>query len=143
MTKKFYLKWHVFKQSAWFAFCHSFTQFPAELVTFTGEVLNGKLHFFMPWYLRLVLSNLPNCKLSSKVKILKFGIKKCFIWVFWVMVLNSYCHICHSSHICHIARSLQFCLMTMFQVKIQTLKSGTKNGYFWDRILKYYCHIWN
>ena len=107
------------------------------------QVLNGKLHFFMPWYLRLVLSNLPNCKLSSKVKILKFGIKKCFIWVFWVMVLNSYCHICHSSHICHIARSLQFCLMTMFQVKTQTLKSGTKNGYFWDRILKYYCHIWN
>ena len=25
-------------------------QFPANLVTFTEEILNGKLHFFMQWY---------------------------------------------------------------------------------------------
>ena len=28
---------------------------PVDLVTFTGEILNGKLHFFVQWILRLML----------------------------------------------------------------------------------------
>ena len=72
-------------------------------------------------------------KFHAKIKN-TFTTKRCFIWIFsgW----NS-------------KKSLSYLKLTpsnKFGAKIKILKFSTKNawcGYFWARILKNYCHIWN
>ena len=37
--------------------------------------------------------NLSNSKFRAKTRILKFGTKKCLIWMFGAAILKNHCHI--------------------------------------------------
>ena len=116
---------------------------------------------------------MPDCKVSCKIKILKFGTKNAYFPYFWTGIWKYYCHVSNQRP--------RICLVAKFCAKIKILKFGTKNAvfwyfwagiwknpeicltanfvnktkmskfetknvwfrYFWASILENYCHIWN
>ena len=78
-------------------------------------------------------------KFCAEVRILKFGIKKCLVWVFWPAILKNCL-----SYLKSTPSNLSYCKVWCKKMKI--LIFVTKNvrySYFGSRIWKYYCHIWN
>ena len=78
-------------------------------------------------------------KLSAKIKILKFGTKNAWFGYFggWNLKIMSYMIEINI---------LEFVYLQNFVKKWKYLNLGLKNAlfwYFWARILKSYCHIWN
>ena len=123
-------------------------------------------------YLKSTPSNLSDCKVWSKIKILKFGTKNALFGIFHIWnqnpqislisnlakkqkCLNLGSKMCDSGILgleiwkkyCHIwNRHPRIYLNAKFCEKTRTPKYGTKNtlfGYFWARILENDCHIWN
>ena len=96
-------------------------------------------------YLKSKPSNLSNCKISGKNK---NTIKNALFGYFWAGILQKYCHIWN--------RQLRICLIAKFCEETKMTTLGIKNAiswvfftknvlfeYFWARILKNYCQIWN
>ena len=97
-------------------------------------------------YLKSASSNLFCCKVWCKNKNSYIWDPKCLIWVFlgWNLktILSYLKPEFPKSNVMH----SQICLIAKFHEKTKMPKFGTKNalfGYFWVRILKNYCHIWN
>ena len=64
--------------------------------------------------------------------------QKYFIWVFWVAVLKTYCHIW--------SQPPWICLIAKFSAKQKILKFWSKKvwfSYFWTRIWKNCFNVWN
>ena len=85
-----------------------------------------------------MLSNLSNCKVWCKIKILKLGTKNVWFGYFLDGIWKKYCHIWNQHP--------RICLIAKYHKIMKMPEFGIKNalfGYLWDRILESYCHIWN
>ena len=74
-------------------------------------------------------SKMPICKFSRKNKNAKIWDQKCLIWVFWVSILENFCHIWN--------HHLWICLLAKFCEETKMPKFGTKNDlfeYFWPKM---------
>ena len=82
--------------------------------------------------------NFPKHKISSKIKILKFGTKIPLIMYFGLEFLKT--------NVVFEISILEFVNMKHFIQKQKNFKLGSKNTFFtcfWTEIWKYYCHNWN
>ena len=78
----------------------------------------------------------------------KFGTENGFIWYFWPKMpyLGIFDQEFQKNFAIFEISALKLALLQNLVQKIKILKFGTKNalfGYFWARIWKWYCHIWN
>ena len=104
----------------------------------TKNALFGSLDGILKNYCHICNQCPPNCliaKFHAKIRTLKFGTKKCLIWVFlWKTI------------IIYEISTLECALLQSFVQKIKILKFGIKNVrflYFGAGIWKYYFYIWN
>ena len=95
-------------------------------------MLVGSLDGMLKNYCHISNQRPPNrliATLHAKIRILKFGTKKCVIWVFWAVTLNNQCYISNQHpRICLVAKC-QISVFWSWNLKklLSYLKSASSN----------------